>query len=370
MKGICIDARMLSSTGIGAYLDNLLKFLPSAPFRFHALIHPHHINQFNHWGKIEPILIDTPIYSIREQLLYPFKIPRCDLFWSPHYNIPLLPIPARKRITTIHDAYHLAFFQTLSPFQKIYAKVVMRAAVKYAAKVITDSQFSKSELQRFTAVEEKNVSVIPLGVNRAVFRADPSPGDGEFLKRHRLPKQYVLFVGSLKPHKNLKGLFEAFRLLEQEGIRDLGLVVIGKREGFKTGENLAVLLQRYPELLHRIHFLDELPEKELASAYRLAQALVLPSFYEGFGLPPIEAMSSGCPTIVSNCASLPEVCKEAAFYINPHSPYEIAAAIKRLIQDQRLRETLRRSGMARSENFSWKRCAEKHLELMEEVVNS
>lgn len=364
MKSICIDARMLDSGGIGTYLKNLIRLFSSAPFKMAALVNPHQLERLGQWQHLEPIAVKAPIYSFSEQSELPFKIPKCDLFWSPHYNIPLFPIRAKRRLTTIHDVYHLAYYDVLRPLEKIYAKVVIEAAVRFSDAIITDSYFSESELKKYTSVSKTKLNVIHLGVDQALFQMTSGK------EMPRLPQNFILFVGNLKPHKNLKAVVKALHLLDQQGCSHMDLVVIGKSEGLKTKEDLDSLLISYPHLKHRLHFLGSVCDAELAYAYRSAQAFVLPSFYEGFGFPPLEAMVSGCPTIVSHCGSLPEICKEAALYIDPQDPQEIADALKRVFVDSNLREELKRKGFEQSSTFSWVRCAERHLELIEQLVGS
>lgn len=144
MKSVCVDARMLGPCGIGAYIDNIIPFLKGSPFHFQMLVKPEDQNRFKELGWLETIPLNAPIYSITEQLKLAVAIPPCDLFWSPHYNIPILPIPAAKRLVTIHDAYHLAYYKTLNPLQKIYVKVMVRAAVQLSDRVLTVSHFSKN----------------------------------------------------------------------------------------------------------------------------------------------------------------------------------------------------------------------------------
>ena len=368
MKSVCVDARMLGPCGIGAYIDNIIPFLKGSPFHFQMLVKPEDQNRFKELGWLETIPLNAPIYSITEQLKLAVAIPPCDLFWSPHYNIPILPIPAAKRLVTIHDAYHLAYYKTLNPLQKIYVKVMVRAAVQLSDRVLTVSHFSKTELMRFFPICEEKLQVISNGINSASFQ-DQGQDDEILLKSYQLPSRFLLFVGHLRPHKNLQGLLRAFDRICQEGSGDLFLVVIGKRDQNKKCDMLGPLLAQYSHLISKIKVIGNVPQEHLAAFYRRAQAFVFPSFYEGFGLPPLEAMSSGCPVIVSRCASLPEVCGDAAVYIDPHSPADMAQAIIRVLKDDVLRRELKVKGLQRSQNFNWKKCAEQHLETMEMLLN-
>ena len=334
MIDLCIDARMAFSSGIGTYIRQLVPLLTD--FRITLLVD----RIGSDWcRKFEQIHFPVPIYSIQEQALFPIKVPRCDLFWSPHYNIPLLPIRARKRVVTIHDACHLALG---SWHQRVYAKMVMGKALHGSAKVITDSQFSKEEVYRYLGRSKKEVEVIQIAVNREIyFRRNASD---EIRKKYRLPEKFILFVGNHKPHKNIEGLVLAFSKLK---IPNLGLVVVGK--GTATGEVL---------------------DKELPILYSMAEAFILPSFYEGFGLPPLEAMSCGCPTLVSRAASLPEVCGDASLYFDPWNAVEMAEAIQRVVANQTLRDELIQKGYERVQSFSWAKTAERHRQIFEEVCHA
>ncbi|MBU6447086.1 MAG: glycosyltransferase family 1 protein, partial [Verrucomicrobia bacterium] len=191
MRDLCIDARMAFSSGIGTYIRELLPFLQSA-FRLILLVD-------RPWREgCEQILFNAPIYSVQEQIQYPFKIPPCDLFWSPHYNVPLLPIRAKKRIVTIHDACHFVFG---SFAEKTYAKWVMGKALQ-SHRAITVSQFSKKEIEK--RFGPTHLTVIPIGVNRERF--SPQPPSESVRQKMGLPPKFALFVGSHKPHKNLQRL--------------------------------------------------------------------------------------------------------------------------------------------------------------------
>lgn len=328
MVDLCIDARMAFCSGIGTYIREIVPFFPRATLLVDKLGHP--------WCKdFEQIVLDAPIYSIREQVLYPLKIPRCDLFWSPHYNVPLLPIKARKRIATIHDACHLVFGSRL---EKLYAKWVMGKALGNRA--ITVSQFSKQEIEK--QFGKSNLEVIPIGVNRTRFR--PQASSEAIRKKYQIPERFVLFIGNQKPHKNIDGLIRAFAKV---GLPHLELVVIGK--GTRRGP---------------------VADEDLPTLYSMAEAFIFPSFYEGFGLPPLEAMSCGCPTLVSNVASMPEVCGDASLYFDPANDDAMADAIRKVVANPQMKKQLIERGFERVKQFDWKKTAEHHLRLFEEVSHA
>lgn len=263
----------------------------------------------------------------------PFIVPECDIFWSPHYNLPLAPLRARKKIVTIHDIYHVEGYVSL--LKRFYAQQMVKRVVRGADHLITVSRFSQEQILKFTKAPEEKISMIYLGASRG------HAVDLNYL----LPKRYFLYVGNLAPHKNVKRLLLAFDLVRRK-IPDLKLVVV-TRNPAPFHEGLVVLN----------HVLDA----ELPTLYARACALIHPSLYEGFGLTPLEAMSAGCPVIVSQVASLPEVCEDSALYINPYHVSEIAAAMEKIVQDESFRDGLIKKGLTRSSHFSWEKTAEAHI---------
>lgn len=338
MIELCIDARMAFFSGIGTCIRQISPFLNQPPFRTTLLVD----RKDQAWCKaFEQILFDAPIYSIQEQLLYPLKIPKCDLFWSPHYNIPLFPIKAKKRIVTIHDTYHLALG---SPLEKTYAKPVMHQALHRSEGVITVSHFSKAEIEKY--VGKKEIQVIPIGVHSEHFKRSVDV-QNRVRKTYQLPEKYVLFVSNLKPHKNASGLIRAF---SRASLSDHGLVLVGKGEPIEGALTLR-----------------NVSNEELPILYSLAQMFVFPSFYEGFGLPPLEAMSCGCPTLVSKAASIPEVCGDASLYFDPHQIEEMAHAICRVAKEEALRAQLVEKGLQRARSFSWEQTGVRYREFFEKI---
>src|SRR5208282_2259408 len=182
---------------------------------------------------------NAKIYSLKEQFVLPIKIPgSSDLFWSPHYNTPLLPIRAKRRVVTMHDVFHLAFFNTLTLPQKVYARLMFNASARLSDKIITDSEFSKSEIIRYTGIDTGKLRVVPCGIDRKTFKLIEDKDGLQHIKRsYNLPDQFILFLGNLKPHKNLTTLLKAFDIMTYESGVDCGLVLVGKKEGFISGDS-------------------------------------------------------------------------------------------------------------------------------------
>jgi glycosyltransferase involved in cell wall biosynthesis len=174
----------------------------------------------------------------------------------------------------------------------------------------------------------------------------------------------VLYAGNVKPHKNLERLIDAFDRVRKRGLDHLKLVIIGDEISKYTSLRRAV----HRHQLHKyVRFLGYLPEETLAVLYRLAGVFVFPSLYEGFGLPPLEAMASGTPVVTSNVSSLPEVAGDAALLVDPYDPESIADGIARVLTDERVRRELRRKGVARAKQFSWEASVKRVREIYGQV---
>lgn len=346
-KSLCIDARMLFSSGIGTYLSNLIPLIESA-FETTLLIKSSDMEEAKQRFSSRIIRVDAPIYSVREQIILPFVIPSCDLFWSPHYNIPLLPIKAKKRVVTIHDICHLALPQFFSKIKKIPAHFLLKRAVQRSNLVLTVSNFSKKEIERVLFPSEDRVCVVLNGVEKKKRIGE------SFSEKAYLKNPYILYVGNLKPHKNIDRLIEACLLLPS--CYDL---VLAGRLFYSSSMKKDYL--KHP----RIHLLGEVSEGELSFLYQKAEALIQPSLYEGFGLTPLEAMNFGCPVVSSTAEGLKETCGPAAYYVDPLSVEAMHKGIEEVLENQILRDRLIRAGFQRKDCFSWKRSADQLIELFQ-----
>lgn len=363
MKKVCVDARMLVHSGIGTYLKNILKHLKKVPIHWYVLIHPH--QKSSYFDGMEVIPIFTPIYSPIEQIDFVRKIPSCDLFWSPHFNVPIFPISSKKRLTTIHDLFHLAYPKLLSRLERFYAGFLIKQAAYRSDQIITDSHFSKSELCKYINVIANKIEVIPLAVD--LDRFSPKKESHQMLGKFNIKKKFLLYVGNLKVHKNIQALLLAFDLLDKQGFSEIDLVCVGNSKGMKRLDD-SYFKETLQHVKHRVHFAGSVSEEELVGFYRTAELMIFPSLYEGFGLPPLEAMACGCPTICSYAASLPEVCKTATLYCNPYNYRHIAGLIKKVMVDRGLRQQLINRGLQLVKTLSWEISAQKHLEMINQLI--
>ncbi len=361
MSIITIDSRMIDSSGIGTYLQNVLpRIINNTVHQFFLLGNAKKLSRFNMFisRRVSLIECNAPIYSLKEQLEIARLVPNdTNLYWSPHYNIPLLY--TGKILVTVHDLFHLAMPQYVKGIhQRMYARMMFNVACRKTTSIICVSNFTKQELERLVHHKKPPLAVIYNGV--ADDWQDFGPG--------RIPddKPYFLYVGNVKPYKNLVNLLEAFGKLTAKIPHEL--MIVGKKEGFITEDR--EVAAKASHLGDRVRFTGFIERDLLRQYYKQAAALVFPSRYEGFGLPPLEAMASGCAVIVSNAASLPEICGNAALYCDPDSADDIANKMMEIIHNLNLKESLIKKGYRRVEEFTWDKCAAATIKVIEEIVSN
>jgi len=345
---ICIDARMIYASGIGRYIQNLIPYFLEQ-YDVTLLGNKKELNTFFPSKKIKIIEITTKIYSIQEQFRLAQKVPKCDLFWSPHYNIPLLPIKAKKKMVTIHDVYHLAFYNTLSTSQKMYAKLLINQAVKRSDIILTVSNFSKKEILKYTHTH-KQMHVVYNAIDKSLVT------NQSFTKEN-----YILYVGNVKPHKNLVRALKAF---EETRYKNFTFKIVGQKNNFITKDTEVEQLAK--KLGNRVEFTGYVKDSELVELYKKAKLFLFPTLYEGFGIPPLEAQACGTPVICSNIASLPEVGADSVLYCDPYDIEDITRKINLLIGDPILQQELINKGYENLKRFSWENSAKQIINIIED----
>jgi len=240
-----------------------------------------------------------------------------------------------------------------APLERARLLFLTRFAAQRADHVLTVSEFAMADIIDRYGVDASRITVTPNAVDRDVFRP---LGDAarEIVRRLGLDAEYFLFVGELQPRKNARVLVEAYARLRARGRRDHHLVLAG-RLGWSSGKLFRLVRDR--ELDGFVHHVGEMGPAALAGLYSAATALVVPSLYESFGLPVLEAMSCGCPVVSSNAAALPEVCGGAALQFDPRDPDALADQLERVVDDAALRHDLIRRGVANCDRYSWERTA-------------
>ncbi len=366
---VAIDARKLHDFGIGTYTRNLLRHLAriDRDSEYLLLCHQPDLGIGAQLGpNFRTVLEPSPNYSVREQIHVPWVLhrERPDVFHAPHYVLP--PAVGCRSLVTIHDCIHLMFPQYLpNRAAYVYAKASMWSAARRSRRILTVSEASKRDIIRLLNVPPEKIVVVHNAIDER-FRVKPSEeAIARVRERYQLDHRFVLYVGNIKPHKNLVRLIEAFDRLRKCGFDELTLLIIGDEISKLPALRRAV----HGHKLHKhVRFLGYLPDETLAVLYRLAAVFVFPSLSEGFGLPPIEAMACGAPVVTSNVSSLPEVTGGAAVLVDPYDVESIADGMARVLSNPALREELRVKGIARALEFSWERSVSRTREIYQEVA--
>lgn len=306
----------------------------------------------------------TPCHHRLERWTLGVEVARLglDLLHSPDFIPPAFG--ARRFVITVHDLNFLYFPQFLTDESRRYYNRQIAWAVRRADHILADSEATRADLIRLLGVPPERVTAVHLAADPA-FRPLPFPLVEATLARYGLKRGYLLFVGTLEPRKNLPGLLTAYRILLDRGDVEAPLVVVGGR-GWLYGEVFARLEEL--ALTDRVRFLHDVPDGDLPALYNGAALLATPSFYEGFGLPALEAMACGTPVVISDRGSLPEVVGEAGIWVNPEEPEAIAAGMMRVLKEEGLRDQLREAGLLRAGSFTWEKTARKTLEVYRRVV--
>ena len=264
------------------------------------------------------------------------------------------PLFHPRQVVTLHDAAPFAVPEAYSrPFRSWYG-VLFRGLGRSAKGILTDSEFSRQELVRRVGVPGGKLEVVYLGQEHVLA----TPSDPDTLNRHKLRERpFLLAVGSSSPHKNFSRLVHA---LEKLGETPFGVVIAGG-----SNPKVHAATGDLPESVKHVGYVSD---GELRALYEHAAGFIHPAYYEGFGIPPLEAMTLGCPVLCSNAASLPEVCGDAALYFDPFDESDISAKIQELMQDKTLQTRLRTLGSAQTEHFSWDRTTREVLDFTERTL--
>jgi len=283
------------------------------------------------------------------------------VLWSPSITGPLFH---PRQVVSMHDVVPLDHPEWLSrQFAQWYRWLTPRLA-RSAKHIITISEYSKSRIVHHSGISPDKITVTLLAADRR-FCPRTELETRTLLGPLNLPSsRYVLSIGSIEPRKNTVRLLEAWRDIQARLEPDLWLVVTGAKGRSQVFSEVGL-----SEIPPRVHFTDHVPDEVLPHLYSGATAFVYPSLYEGFGLPPLEAMASGVPVITSNVTSLPEVVGDAALMVDPSSTAELAGAMLRLLEDENLRCRLSSAGLMRAQRFSWREAAAQTLSILEQVAH-
>lgn len=283
------------------------------------------------------------------------------------FNFIVPPGVNGKKIAVIHDMAYISCPETVRAKTRKVLKSSMPKACKRADKIITISEFSKSEILRYLPVEESKIEVVPWGVDFEKFHNHyENDRIEQIIKKYFIPREYILYLGTLEPRKNLERLIRAYSMLNEKN-SDIPALVLAGQKGWYYDQIFSTVEELHLE--KKVIFLGYVPDEDVPLLLCGAKMFVFPSLYEGFGLPPLEAMACGTPVVTSNVASLPEVTGDAAVLIDPMRVEEIAKGIDVLLTNEQLRRKLVDAGLERVQEYTWEKAAENIANICRKLIN-
>ena len=372
---IGLNAHLLSlsrshrAAGINWYIYNLLRYLPNvgSQHRYTAFLGNKGARQAFPQLEAKTTSLPTVNPAVRilwEQTIQPVQLLKegIDLLHSLAFVQPVfLPCPG---IITIYDLSFILFPERFHPLRRLYLRWSTGYSARKTRRIIAISVSTKRDIIKLLGIAERKVDVVPCGVGEDFQPVENQQVLDDFRRKRHLPEQMILFVGTIEPRKNVITLLRGYALLKKKV--QLPRLVIGGPRGWHHQEVFSVAEEL--DLQEDVIFPGYIPQEELPLWYNAADFFVYPSLYEGFGLPPLEAMACGTPVITSNTSSLPEVVGEAGILVNPDSVEEVAEAMQRVLTDSNLRAEMRRKGLDRAREFSWQRTAQETVRVYEQTM--
>lgn len=390
---IAIDGRTIvhNKTGVGAYAERLVRALlqlDTINNYFLYLVEP---NDRIDAPNLQKILIPGYERMFRNRYFENFMVPKdvrrydFDIFFDPAYALPLFPrfgkilsyIPLPKvleyffnsnrkvkYVATIHDVISFIFPQYFTTKMRLWVRYFVWNAQHVADRVIADSECTRDDLSKLYPKLSDRITVIYPEVDERMRQVKDASILSKIRSKYSLPEKFILYVGTIEPRKNVESISGAYALLPS-ALREQYHLVLGGSIGWYAKKILAEISSH--NLKEKTHFIGYVDDEDLPGLYSLASVFVFPSFYEGFGYPPLEAMACGTPVISSNRSSLPEVVGDAAILVNPTDVAEISTAIDKVLTDPLLAAELREKGLKRTKMFGWKKCAEETLRVFEKM---
>jgi glycosyltransferase involved in cell wall biosynthesis len=393
---IAIDGRTIvrGKSGVGNYAERTLRALLDIDHKneYHLFL-VEHLESFDAPNLVKVVLprihkaghnrywenIDLPLYAARHGI---------DLFFGPAYALPILPQLGRrfrqiplprtlehllnskqslKFVVSIPDVIGIVHPETFTPKMRMWQRLFVTNAARIAHSIITISESSKRDIARLFPITPERIHVTPLSVDESFSPQRDSDDAARVRLKYSLPQQFVLYVGTIEPRKNVTGLARAYALLREDLRKEFSLVIAGS-PGWYSDQILAEVdglgLQK------QIIMPGYIEDKDLPVLLSMSTLFVFPSFYEGFGYPPLEAMACGVPVITSNSSSLPEVVGDAGIMIDPADHKSMSEAMARVLEDEGLRSQMIQKGLRQVLHFSWVRTAQETLKVLESVVHT
>ncbi len=357
-------AQSYRGAGINQYIYNLLRLLPAVDGEGNYVAFLGEKGARFPGVKMHLTSLPTarpPVRIFWEQAIQPWSLlrERVELLHSLAFVGPLIsPCPF---VVTVYDLSFLLFPESFRPWNRLYLSLFTRLSVRKALRVIAISENTRRDLVRILGVEEGKVRVTYCGCDGSM-RPLPRREVEEFRRKKGLPERFILFLGTIEPRKNLVRLLEAYRKLRGKGVK---LVLAG---GLGWGYEPVLRAIEELGLEGDVLLPGFIPQEEKVYWYNAAEIFVYPSLYEGFGLPPLEAMACGTPVVASSAASLPEVVGDGGILVDPADPEALAGAISALLDSPEERERLREKGLRRAGKFSWEQTARETVSIYREAL--
>jgi glycosyltransferase involved in cell wall biosynthesis len=373
---VAIDIRRMTEFGVGTYIRNVVRTLAclDRESEYFLIGSPAKVAEF---GVLPPnfravTLIDGDT-SLKGNLEFRGIVKRleCDLVHIPHlFWLPRgLGCPY---VLTVHDLLeHMYGSRNASSLRRSLHFYLTRRVLRKAARVIAVSQFTKNEIEKLLAIADDRIEVVYNAIDERFLRGHATQADRELIaQRYLVNYPFILYTGAIRPHKNVVRIIEAFSALKSElqkekQFPDLKLIIIG--DDLSSHPRLRRTVVR-SGVQNDVRFLGFVPIEVLRIFYDVARIFVFPSLYEGFGLPPLEAMAHGTPVVTSNTSSLPEVVGNAALLVNPENVFEIRRGLQRALLDPALRAQMKQRGYEQAQRFSWTTSVSRILEIYREVA--
>jgi glycosyltransferase involved in cell wall biosynthesis len=358
---IAIDGRSAigKKAGIGTYFFNLTKHIPSdGSGNTYSIYLNKNSEIITDRDRIDVKIFRLPAFLWHLRVLYDLYKTSADVYYTPSLIIPQIKIT--KYVLFIPDMTPFVLPQHHT-FKILFLRVLYKTAFKNAQNIITDSMSAKADILKYfrNIIKEEQIVVIPLAASESFKKISDNNYLHKIRVKFKLPDKYILFVGSIEPRKNLIGLLKAFCSI-RSGIEHK--IVITGAKGWKNAQFYKFIKSN--SLENDIIFTDYVDDEELPAIYNMADVFVYPSFYEGFGIPVLEAMRSGIPVIASSTSSLPEIVQNTGILINPNNANEIAQALIKVLSDREFRDALIEKGTMRAKSFNWRDTARLTLDVI------
>lgn len=367
---VAYDSRSLSDNiaGIGCYHKYLIDHIKDKDETAILLLCSNKVIKYKESTNIKKVITKNYIMRFNSNIWFQFALPyilkknKVDLFHGITFLQPMfINVPS---VVTVYDTVLKLYPETMHWKNSLIQRALLRTSLLRSFRIIAISENTKRDIIKYFGVEQEKIKVIYLGAGKE-FSPQKNEKDKTILDKYNLSPGYILTVGTLEPRKNLIRLLNAYKMLVANEDSMPNLVMVGGRGWLKEDINKIV---DSLGLREKVVFTGYIPDSDLPALYRNAGVFVYPSLYEGFGLPPLEAMACGTPVVASNTSSIPEVVGDAGLLADPYNPAEIARAIAFVLKDNDLSARLERAGLIRSGMFTWDKTAQETIKLYREVI--